>query len=396
MLACASRAEGQGGRALACGGMVALGVGLFAAVAVAGAAPAGHSWARTQRRAPSYDLLLGFAPIGARTAWTATRGNSDHNPTQSVQRTVDGGARWSNVTPPGLGRAGRSTTITAVDYASRLRAWIAYGSDEPHSTQTLLTTADGGRVWTRAGTIPTFECGLQFVNPRDGWCIEIDGAAGSAGVVIYRTRTGGRSWREVSHTNVPSGKSSPDAIPFPCEKGIDFASPTEGLAFSHCAGGSGYIYGSTDGGARWTQRHVALLSRPSGDGAYFTSSAASGQDAAAGYTAHGIKTARSVVYHSTDRGQRWSLVSPPGRPRELDVDIVTPSLWRLVAGRTILATDDAGRTWSTIESDTDLSRFDDVSFSTAAVGWAPDPEGNPTALHTTDGGRHWTKVHVPG
>ncbi len=122
----------------------------------------------------------------------------------------------------------------------------------------------------------------------------------------------------------------------------------------------------------------------------------SGKDAAAGYTADGIKTARSVVYHSTDRGQHWSLVSPPGPPRRYDIDIVTPSLWRLVAGRRILATDDAGRTWSTITSDTDLSGFGDVDFSTAVVGWAPDPTGNPTVLHTIDGGRHWTKVQVPG
>ena len=52
-----------------------------------------------------------------------------------------------------------------------------------------------------------------------------------------------------------------------------------GLAFSDCAGGGGYIYGSTDAGARWTKRHVALLRRPSGDGAYFSSDATSSASA---------------------------------------------------------------------------------------------------------------------
>ncbi|MDQ2759311.1 MAG: YCF48-related protein [Actinomycetota bacterium] len=337
--------------------------------------------------------VLDFSPLGAHTAWAVTNGNQRHDPPQSVQRSSDGGAHWSNVTPPGLSRAGRTTEISSADFVNRMRAWVVYGPSV--GRQTLLSTSDGGRTWARVGRTPSY-CAVQFVNPVDGWCVEIDGAAGSAGVAIYRTTTGGRSWREVSQTNVPSGKSTPNSIPFGCEKSVAFTSPTDGFAASVCNAGGGYIYATTDGGARWHQRLAVPTPVDGKDGAGFTPVVASREQAAAGYTVQGYKTTptSSVVYHSTDGGARWRRVRPPGRPRGYAVDIVTPSVWRLVAGRTVLATDNAGRTWTRITANVKLSQ--NVSFTTTNVGWEGSSSGDSdNVLHTTDGGRHWTTIHVP-
>jgi len=44
-------------------------------------------------------------------------------------------------------------------------------------------------------------------------------------------------------------------------------------------------------------------------------------------------------------------------PRDWAVDIMTPSHWRLVAGREVLATDNAGRSWRTIRSNVENLGF---------------------------------------
>lgn len=345
-------------------------------------------------RLPSYEVL-DFTPVGAHTAWAFTAGNQLRNPPQSVQRTVDGGAHWSNLTPPGLTRASGSTGIGSADFVNRMRAWVAYGSYE--GRQTLLRTSDGGRVWARAGRIPSLSCEVQFVNPVDGWCVEINGAAGSEFVAIYRTTTAGRTWREVSHNAVPGKKSTPDPIPFACDKSVVFTSSTDGFAASFCNGGGGYIYATTDGGARWHRRLSVPAPVDGSAGAGFTAVVASRNDAAAGYMVQGYKATptSSIVYHSTDGGARWVKVRPPGRPRGYDVDILTPSVWRLIAGRTVLGTDNAGRTWTPITANVALSQS--VLFATTNVGWdlGASYGGGDNVLHTIDGGRHWTTIHVP-
>ena len=321
--------------------------------AIVASAPRSPESARPTRPTKSLSLpsyqILDFTPAGARTAWAVTSGNQLHNPPQAVLRTGDGGARWAHVTPPGLSHAGRrlTTNINAADFVGPERAWIAYGPyGPPEGPQTLLTTSDGGRTWTRAGRAPR-NCDLQFVNPVDGWCVGIGGAAGSEFVTIYRTTTGGRTWRRASSNGT---SPTPDSIPFACDKSVTFTSPTDGFAASICNGGGGYIYATSDGGSRW-QRRLSLRSPVGGsDGAGFTAVVAHGSDAAAGYTVQGYQTTptTTVAYRSTDGGRRWTAVQPPGHPRGYQVSVVTPRVWRLVAGETVLSTDDAGRTWSRI------------------------------------------------
>ncbi len=175
--------------------------------------------------------------------------------------------------------------------------------------------------------------------------------------MVYRTTTAGRTWREVSHNDPSSEKSSPDPIPFGCDKSVAFTSPTGGFASSYCNGGGGYIYATTDGGSRWHQQ--LSLPAPLGGsyGAGFTAVVASARDDAVGYTVEGrTNPFSSLDYHSADGGLRWMKVRPPGKPRGYDVDIVTPRVWRLVAGRTVLGTDNAGRTWTNITANVALSQ----------------------------------------
>ncbi len=80
-------------------------------------------------------------------------------------------------------------------------------------------------------------------------------------------------------------------------------------------------------------------------------------------------------------------VRPPGKPRGYDVDVVTPRVWRLVAGRTLLGTDNAGRTWTNITASVALSQASQVLFTTPDVGWdLPCCGISDNVRHTSDGG----------
>ena len=362
------------------------------AVALAWAAVA----AATARAAPY--AVQNFTPVGANVAWVVSIGNQVHGPPQSVQLTEDGGAHWAAVTPPGLGRAGRSTAISSTDFAGRTRAWVIAGS--PEGRGTLWRTVDAGRSWVRVGRTPV-NCSLQFVDLGNGWCVQIGGAAGSEFVAIDRTTDGGRTWHEVSHNAVAPRRSSPDPIPFACDKSVTLAAPTLGFASSDCAGGGGFIEQSTDGGSRWHRRLVVPGAPGLSYGDVFTAVIAHRRWAAVGYTVLGHGATHpgvSVVYQSHDAGRRWEAVHPPGPARGDDVDIVTPEVWRLIAGRTVLATDNGGRTWTRLRADVSLGQTPDVDFTTPEVGWELSDlqsGSGDDVLRTIDDGRHWTRVHVP-
>jgi photosystem II stability/assembly factor-like uncharacterized protein len=172
-----------------------------------------------------------------------------------------------------------------------------------------------------------------------------------------------------------------------------------------CNGGSGaIIYESLDGGTTWVERDVTPPSSvPEGGGGFMGPPVFDGRNGAIPYgVGHD-----SLVYVTHNGGQSFVPVYPPGKPQRWTVDIVTPSMWRLTHGKEILATNDAGKSWSTVTSnlvlETDVYVKGDapggtVVFTSKSDGWfLEDPEGlNPRLLRTSDGGRQWRELAVPG
>lgn len=364
---------------------------LLAGVAFAACAGA-VALGRTGAGPPPYDLTF-FTATGARTAWVVETGNAPRNPAQTLIRTSDAGRRWTSVTPPGLGRATRTTGITGADFATPSEAWITVGTG-PHAP--LLFTADGGRHWRQVGRAPV-GCTARFVSRADGWCFAVNGAAGSEAVAVYRTANGGRTWREVSRNGFPPARPTPDAIPLGCDKSVTATSRQVGFAASFCAGPEQFIDGTYDGGARWHQQ--LLLSLPTGDSGGFTPVVGHGDAAAAGFTVYGRRGPSStVVYVTRDGGNAWREVRPPGRPRAWGVDIVTPRVWKLIAGRTELSTTNAGASWTRIHANMIVGRAaaSGAMFTSAADGWTfPLDDPDDTVLRTSDGGRRWNRIHIP-
>ena len=370
---------------------------------------AGKTWnalsdvPRTTRTVPaSGQSLRQVWPVGASTVWAWTQDLSGTR-AQGLEQSTDGGKNWNDVTPPGMDEQVGDHIISGFFALDADHAWVTYGGIASSAAQTIASTSDGGRHWTVVSRLPsTYGCELQFVTPWDGWCAVIGGAAGSEGVDLYGTEDGGKHWSLVSESGPTGTTNTPGALPFGCDKNVQFASPSVGWAYFHCNGGLAPLYESTDGGRTWVSRGVAAPSvAPAGGSGFSGSPVLAGANGAVGFTSGGSapKTTSTVVYVSTDAGVSWHPVTPPGRPQEWLVDTMTPLSWRLVNGDHILATDDGGRTWRTITSNVSFALSSPVvDFVTNQVGWIEgwSSVSGGSLRRTTDGGSNWRNVVVPG
>ena len=339
---------------------------------------------------PPNSHVVDFKPVGARTAWAVQGADVRHH--ARILRSTDAGGHWSDVTPSDL-RGPESSTPGSVDALTGTRAWLLDG-DQAHPT--LFSTIDSGHAWRPIGPIPG-SCSVQFVNPRRGWCVRLGGAAGSETVAIYRTSNGGLSWRKISVTGVPESRprSTVDALPFGCDKTVSFTSPTAGFASASCNNGGGLVHATTDGGVRWRGELMLLPPRNGSGYEQFTDVVAHRGEATIGVTRFASHVQSfTLIFHSTDAGRRWTPVRPPGPHTAYDVDIVTADIWRLTAGHTVLATNDAGKTWQTSTSEITLNRSDQVIFTTATTAWEIPPADGPVR-YSSDQGRHWAAIALP-
>lgn len=353
---------------------------------------AGSSQAETPPASISTVGLGAFTPASTTTWWALIRSNN--GPFDWIARTSDSGRHWSNVLAPPQG-------IASQYFLNRSTAWAATGTEAPSGAGTfpLYRTIDGGSTWRQVGTLPEGACTLQFVDQTQGWCTDIGAAAGSEGVRLYRTNDGGTTWRLVSVTSPGVGPpSTPNALPFGCDKTISFTSPQVGWAAGYCNGGSAYLERSSDGGADWEPlgRVPLPAGYPTDQGEGYEIPVQNGSDLAMTVRAGN----RKFVATSTDNGSTWQDHQIPGGPGYWNVDLIDPNHWALTNGTTLAITADAGAHWAISTPNIPLSRIgsgmipDQLSFLTPTQGWAiPAPDGGPP-LWTTDAGATWVKVQI--
>ncbi len=346
--------------------------------------------------------ISALRPIGSDGAWLwldqSSRGTAPSRYPEEIALTLDGGRSWLVRTPPGLATANADHSIVQLAAAGTDNAWVSYAGVSTGSPQTLVATTDGGRRWRRRGRLPSPYCSLQFLTAEVGWCVTTLAAAGTEAETVYRTGDGGRHWALESASASPQHPGTPGSLPVGCDKILALTAPAVGWAALECPTGLSPMYESVDAGKTWRRQSVAAL--PAGyrlgsdAAAPWTSAPVSeGAMAAAGLEVEGADV-RSLVYRSTDAGRTWSAVSPPGTPRRWSVDVVTPTIWKLSSGRTVLTTTDAGASWRTVASDLALPGQGGPHFVGAEDGWYV-PSGQRTLYRTHDGGATWRPVRLP-
>jgi photosystem II stability/assembly factor-like uncharacterized protein len=318
---------------------------------------------------------------------------------EEVVLTVDGGASWMDRTPPGLATATAHRAVAQVTALSAEDAWVAYGDVVSGSTLSLVATTDGGRHWEGLGRLPSPYCSLQFVTASVGWCTVSLAAMNVDSVTIYRSTDGGRRWHLESRSPMLRAPGAAGGLPAACDKFVSFSTPSEGWAAAVCAVGMPPLYESTDAGRTWVCRQVGPL--PAAyhlsvglPAVWLSAPVVLGPSGAVGMGVEG-GTGRSLVYSSTSGGAAWEAIVPPGPPRPWSVDIVTPRIWKLTAGRTVLTTTNGGESWGAATSDLDFgAREAAVHYETAEDGWYA-PVGGTGLYRTADGGKVWERELLP-
>jgi len=112
---------------------------------------------------------------------------------KSLLRTVDGGRRWSEVTPPGGRDAGRGMEAEFLDANT---AWVVVLNDSQPQLKVFRTT-DGGRSWQgtkvkRNTTGVPYGVFLDFIDSQHGWLmLEPEHGMRSRPGELYATSDGG-------------------------------------------------------------------------------------------------------------------------------------------------------------------------------------------------------------
>jgi photosystem II stability/assembly factor-like uncharacterized protein len=355
--------------------------------------------------------ILSLWPVGGTTTWVFTSNlASPTNAGQRVEWTSDGGRTWRDATPSGYSISGGRHSLGDFFAVSAKRAWlVARSTALSHlSSPRLLTTDDGGRTWSVAGTVPSSPCTLIFSSVEFGICDSSNGAGGAAPLALYATHNGGRTWSHTfDNTGGFGGTSSGDkGLPYPCDKEFSMTAGNVVWAKFWCLASVASLYRSADAGHTWSEVNLTQPSPVLPGGAEFTGPVVlRGQRGAVAFT----EGTSSLVYVTRDGGQSFTPVYPPGPVHPWAVDIVSPTVWHIAYRNQILSTNDAGVSWTGLSDDAFSSatirrsqRYGSgspatLNFTTSSFGWMSWFAGNGyIVMSTRDGGQTWHEVAVPG
>ena len=217
---------------------LAAGVLLAASMITTPAQAGGHrptyQWELTPTGSASQ--FRGLAAVSKDVAWVAGSAGQ-------VLRTVDGGKKWQNVSPPGA-EALLFRDVEAFD--ARRAVVLAIG---PGEDSRVYRTVDGGRSWTETfrNTEPTafYDC-LDFNDSRHGLALSdpVDGKFRIAG-----TSDGGKSWKVQSSAGMPA--ALPGEFAFAASGTCLVAGPGRTAWFATGGGDRPRVFRTIDGGRNW-------------------------------------------------------------------------------------------------------------------------------------------------
>ncbi|MGH7903017.1 MAG: hypothetical protein ACREPA_02675 [Candidatus Dormibacteraceae bacterium] len=348
---------------------------------------------------PAQSLLLDMAWTSPETGWLAVGAPS----TMTLLRTTDGGRHWRRQLAGGF--------FMQMQFLDARQGYVLRASPRPQ----LLETADGGQSWN-ARLLPdhvSSSARVHFLDAADGWLTSYlppyTNAGTGSGIVLYRTRDGARSWRQVlsAAAGASHGLGAEDL------KGpISFADPLRGAMGSVAGPGGPGAYVTGDGGAVW--RPVALPPPPGGwpPGESLTEPVLEMGAGGEGLLIVSNISAMETVgwaYRTLDEGRSWRLTGPlPAAAgptydpagHEATLSTMTAQIaWYGFGTRTWVSTD-AGASWAggtSLPGGWWIAQLAPLSASTA---WCGAVRATSNALElglfrTMNGGSEWARIPAP-
>jgi len=262
-----------------------------------------------------------------------------------VASTTNSGGSWA-ITPvqvPGTGIPKRPPLYGEglVFFSDSMHGWLnlSLEGSQNFSPAILLSTADGGKTWTRK---PSPGRGaVRFTTKDDGWI-----AGGPGGQYLYSTKDGGMSWQEISLRNpqaVGGGHGGLYSAP-------EFSGQKHGLvAVTLSSQGAMVLFATNDGGRSWkpssTIKDPAVKQYQVPVPSTFADSAwlvAKVDHSSLAVTKHHFGLGGTAVETRTAAVQK-----SPFPTSVLDISFTTYDQGWVLADR-LYATEDGGRTWQDI------------------------------------------------
>ncbi len=253
-----------------------------------------------------------------------------------VLRTTDGGAHWTDVSPPPAPRPHYTGFMQVLGPDTAVVTEEPGTSTLPNTAVLLAITVDGGRTWRTAalpGAARAYDL-AWFANGQDGWV----SSSGRKGYALYSTTDGGRRWTLRADT-VPGAAVGSGGLPASDTGAVtlSFANSRVGwtLGASAAAGGSvrWWLYATRDGGHIWipVQLPVPAALQPYGPPQPELPHCFS---ASACVLTAGFGTNRTVVYTSADGGRDWQPAPAPPAARSAALQaVVRYAQWRYALAR---------------------------------------------------------------
>ncbi|MEP7285704.1 MAG: glycoside hydrolase domain-containing protein [Chloroflexota bacterium] len=319
---------------------------------------------------PASGGLQGFHLVSADRGWLLLN--------QHLYWTQSTGQRWENITPP---TAGGSTSIEAVSFVDGQRGWVvlvnAAGSTPPYA---IVQTVDSGTTWqsrplpNSVFNTPASAMYLQFIDSQTGWLVLKQPTSSNFSLgALFGTTDGGASWTELT---LPIG----DPVYFVTAQIGWVAGGATGSAF----------YRTQDGGHTWQPQTVGAQS-PAAPQRFY-------QLPVFINPTHGVLTVsfangQSEFYTTQDSGLTWTLAQMLATGQALAPNVNIPVAmidsqhWVTIAPHKnqFLGVSADIRSTAVISQSAALTGINDINFPTADVGWAKRVSGNCTTVPQPNG-----------
>jgi photosystem II stability/assembly factor-like uncharacterized protein len=341
--------------------VVLAGAGALTTLGAAGGP--GYEWQLTPTGSAA--RLRGVSAISAQIAWTS-------GSLGTVLRTVDGGASWQNVSPPGTATL-QFRDIEAFDADRAVILSIGAGADSR-----IYVTEDGGQSWTLAflNTDPNafYDC-IAFFDEKRGLGLS-DPVGGRFRIIA--TEDGGRSWSVVAADMPPA---------LPAE--FAFAASGQCVVTDHghrawfATGGDAVarVFRSDDRGRSWQVSPTPLRSGPSA-GVFALAFRGQQHGLAVGGDFLLPSASPDMLASTDDGGTSWRLVAAAPNEYRSGAAWVTGSSAVVVGPTGSDASFDSGQTWQGFDD----GSFDTVDCAHPGACWASGEAGRAARLVRAAGG----------
>ncbi len=336
-------------------------------------------------------------------AWNAGTG--------ALYRSTDAGRTWQPVDLP----SGEIFNFSASAFLDLNIAWLA-GTDQPTGAQRLLRTTDGGAAWTQI--LPEGLDSLagsfiyHFVNPRVGWAEAAEGGAGQLYMQVFKTETGGATYKLVPIRGDPVGTVHLCNI---CADSF-YYDPSRVIIVTGDMGSMqprGSVEGMISFDQGWTWEEISVPLPPKYHDALVTPLSVSFVDELHGFLPVVLSQFNPdgssayfalTLYTTADGGKSWtpSAGTLEGLQNYPALQFINATDAVAQCAEALCLTHDAGATWETRPLPPEMvptgdRSLADMDFTDARTGWLVisgyDPAGMTYKTYKTeDGAKTWTPL----